>query len=266
MNHTDSTRHLQEGGRFRYHLVPLKSRHALPLIGRLRSDLSGGDFFSHPFADFPVLESHIHPRFAIIQAGRMMLKLQTSELLPYQTMLKYADQAGHRTELEAVYTIYQAWVAPPASGPIANEENSEPGSDYDDFNPRTDEGPNNPDVDDDNETQPRRLSKRKRISPRDGGSPQPASKTGSKRLTSDLLRDHTEQMGGREPKKDSIMEWVHGREHAVSSSDSGTHEESAGHVSDSGRDATLLDVNPSGCSSSKAYAHTLRLQSAETKT
>jgi hypothetical protein len=111
---------------------------AAPVISMLQPT----DFQVHvaPFDSFPIIHSHLHPKFAIVEAGRCMTELLDEDTTPegefYWNSFIRSDQA-----LQRILTIFTAWkerINVPRRGDDAGEsfyaqsDDDEGGGDSDD--------------------------------------------------------------------------------------------------------------------------------------
>ena len=183
--------------------VPITRQTVIPSGTRL---LTPDDFATHvyPFQTLPLLKSHLHPKFAIINAGRK-LATSSSAYSP-QLMLDYPS-------LSHVLTLYLCWTRspPPESDqdPAFHRPYDDDASDGDD---EDEDDPRDDDYDDRTTRQlPCRNKKRARqVSPttkrKRSKRTNPAS--GSKRNLSERAMVKHDQKFGKAEWSDRIRKWT----------------------------------------------------------
>lgn len=220
---------------FLFKTVPITRRSSsVSTVNRVTGDSDIFQIFTFPFAQFPTLTSHIHPRFAIVQAGYMFKLVNDS--LPRTALLKHAMAAGRLDHIRAVVKIYEAWTyAAPneaddresfrahSDDEGGNDDLSDDPYDGNDNNDDDDDDEDDDDDDDEDEdgggkkdnrhleatrTESRRTRSETQRKQK-GGSPTPKRKrcrTGN--LRTRHLQLHTVKVGKRKWEGDLISEWA----------------------------------------------------------
>lgn len=167
---------------------------------------SSADFtvYTYPFDGFPLLKSHLHPRFAIFEAGRRLESLQPND---YQRLL--VDFPS----LALIGNVYEAWSRkPPEEWKKDESYNVQDGDDDDDDDDEHD-GDGDPDYDDQTsigrsfgrkrpaQSSPTPQTKRQRPNPRPSGS--------KRKVLSELTMAnyHRQPIGKTTWTADRIFDW-----------------------------------------------------------
>lgn len=178
--------------------------------------LSTNDFKTHtyPFTTLPLMTSHLHPKFAILEAGRKLETLETNNV---------AELIGSYPSLGDVVVLYGAWTRAVPGNAMADRTYNNPdendSSDHDDD--RREEDSSNDEDYKDNRSQHTscgRYGSRKRCAPH--GSPTPSSKRprreggthGQKRKYSSLISgvtmvEHSRKVGKMTWTDDAVRNW-----------------------------------------------------------
>ncbi|GJJ05914.1 hypothetical protein Clacol_000101 [Clathrus columnatus] len=156
---------------YKYALIPLTPRMTEIVIHRQNrtppqdTTLASTDFITYvyPFADLPQFQSHLHPKFVILEAGRKLHATPNSTgiVVGYPILTK-------------VMQLYSAWTSalPPEAKDDERYDRPGGGDDDDDNNSKRDNR-------DDTATDGGRLRNGKRYKRRGGGSPTPGAASGS---------------------------------------------------------------------------------------
>ncbi|KAF8308058.1 hypothetical protein DL93DRAFT_2171404 [Clavulina sp. PMI_390] len=198
-------------------------RYSNTVAGPNSQQISDPPLYRYPFANFPTLKSHIHPRFAIVEAGRAFVNCS----LPRAALIDAARAAGYVDEILAVEKIYEAWVQPSPDEADDNEsfhfqrKNYRKGGGHTTDDDDDGDGSGGDDDDDEEEhefdetkTESRRSSLRSANRRRDKdqedvfSSRKRGRNPGGGGLTHDQLRTHTYQVGKRKRGSDLISEWA----------------------------------------------------------
>jgi hypothetical protein len=81
---------------------------------RHAKDAKTSTTYSYPYDNLPKLKSHLHPRFAIFDAGRKLRKLGEQSPEDLEKVLK------NNSGLEKIIMLYNAWIRPPPTHSQAN--------------------------------------------------------------------------------------------------------------------------------------------------
>lgn len=175
-------------------------------IPKQARDLLVSSFTTHiyPFPNFPLIRTHIHPKFAILEAGRQLLSMITSE-----------RQSFHRVTstypiTEDVLDIYTAWTR---DRPVEAEDDegyiSQDGNDSDEVGSDTNS----------QRTRPLRINLRKRPHPPEESPSQNRRRHRAKRghqegnlsvpLSHRTLVVHKRNVGKRKWSPEAIATWSH---------------------------------------------------------
>jgi len=203
---------------FRYLFIPLQGMESIALhrqniVPAPDTPLSADDFTTHtyPFATLPLMTSHLHPKFVILEAGRKLETLETNNV---------AELIGNYPSLGDVVVLYGAWTRAVPSNAMVDRTYNNP--DEDDGSDNDDEEDNNNDEDyKDNRSQRTshgRYGSRRWCAPH--GSPTPSSKRprreggtyGQKRKHSSLISgvtmvEHSRKVGKMAWTDDAVRNW-----------------------------------------------------------
>ncbi|KAF8635004.1 hypothetical protein AX17_004050 [Amanita inopinata Kibby_2008] len=202
---------------FKYRFLPMPGQMANIAIHRQHrvpddgTPLTPNDFstYMYPFDGFPLLTSHLHPRFVILEAGRRLNLLDAAVLLLFVTRHPILTQVSQ---------IFSAWTC---HRPATAMDDKSYNPDKDDDNRDDDFASSG--VGSSRETDPHRYDSRKRRM--QSGSPPPDSKRGryedkshghkhkqqkqssSTRLSKKMLVEHNQQLGRAPWTRDAVKVW-----------------------------------------------------------
>jgi hypothetical protein len=91
---------------YNYKLIPSCRLNKHPIT---RIQDSGPTIFEYPFSDFPILKSHVHPRYIIYNVGRHLA--ETIAFLHYRDLLSANREAD--LIVTDILLIYMKWIQPP---------------------------------------------------------------------------------------------------------------------------------------------------------
>ena len=110
-------------GKYSYKLVPLPSMFGVRVPPE-NHDGPGGrgdDLYVYPYDDLPPLVSHLHPKFAIFDAGRKLKMF--GNVSNQQVLEKFYDKYP---ELQKVWNLYRAWTRVPPIESLEDESYNDP--------------------------------------------------------------------------------------------------------------------------------------------
>ena len=91
-------------------------------IPRESGDGEGGTFHRYPYNELPLLKSHIHPKFAIFDAGRKLKRLEELTTSKRELLRVLTDNP----RLEKVQILYYSWTQKVSRDLLANKSYNDP--------------------------------------------------------------------------------------------------------------------------------------------
>lgn len=74
----------------------------------------------YPFKTLPLLECHLHPKFAIVEAGRRMQKYRKWALTSQEHVALVETVTSQWPTITKIEDIYEAWMRPLPDGALEN--------------------------------------------------------------------------------------------------------------------------------------------------